>query len=72
MASKLFIKLRSYIGEPLAEMYLRDTGNSGDPVLTNVTIIEVGSDYVVINQPGSGGFGEVIIPLQNIVACVEY
>ncbi|WP_347550659.1 hypothetical protein ABFG93_03415 [Pseudalkalibacillus hwajinpoensis] len=72
MASKLFVKLRAYIGVPLAEIYLRDSGNSGDPILMNVTIIEVGSDYVVVNQPGSGGLGEVIIPLQSIVACIEF
>ncbi|MBN8207253.1 hypothetical protein JI666_00670 [Bacillus sp. NTK071] len=69
MASKLFVLLRGYIGKTFSEMRFINSGE--ETVLMNATIINVGSDFVVVSQPGSGGDGEVTVPLRNLVAYYE-
>ncbi|MGG1684907.1 hypothetical protein [Pseudalkalibacillus sp. NRS-1564] len=43
----------------------------GNPYLSGVTVQEVGHDFVIFNQVGSGGFGTLVMPIDKIV-CIEY
>ncbi|MGM7700946.1 hypothetical protein ACSVDE_04415 [Pseudalkalibacillus sp. Hm43] len=66
MASSMFVYMLKYYGQLVSEVILDDT----DTVLTNVVLTELGGDYAVFNQGGSGGMGQIIVPLENIVAIV--
>lgn len=68
MASSPLVKFRTLIGVPLTEVIV--IGADDDLVLMNVVIVEVGRDYAVLNQGGSGGLGTVIVPLDKIVVIV--
>ncbi|MGA9288822.1 MAG: hypothetical protein WBV93_10805 [Anaerobacillus sp.] len=68
MASSALVKYRSLIGLPLTEVIV--LGADGDLILMNVVIQEVGRDFLVLNQAGSGGLGTVIVPLDKIVGII--
>ncbi|TKD71869.1 hypothetical protein [Pseudalkalibacillus hwajinpoensis] len=70
MASKLYVKLREYIGDTFSEIHLISSGPD-DLILMNVTILEVSSNFMLVSQPGSGGSGEIMVPLSNVVAIME-
>lgn len=65
MASSPIVKFRTLIGVPLTEVIVLGAGE--DLVLMNVVIVEVGREYVILNQSGSGGLGTVIVPIDKIV-----
>ncbi len=50
-------------------VYIYDTHElDGEPNLMGVTVVEVGCDFVLFNQPGSGATGSVLVPIDKIVA----
>jgi hypothetical protein len=67
MASNLYIYLLGYQGKLVSEVILDDS----ETVVTNVVITSVNSNYIVVEQNGSGGMGTAIIPLRNIVCIIE-
>ncbi|MFK3959520.1 hypothetical protein [Guptibacillus hwajinpoensis] len=53
-------------------VYTFDTHElDGEPNLMGVTVVDVGFDFVLFNQPGSGGNGAVLVPIENIVS-IDY
>ncbi len=50
-------------------MYTLDTQEmDGEPSLMGVTVVDVGFDFVLFNQPGSGATGAVLVLIDKIVA----
>ncbi|WP_261132630.1 hypothetical protein [Bacillus sp. Marseille-Q3570] len=68
MASTVLVFLRTLIGKTVTELVVVD--NDADLVLTNVTILDVGNNYTLVSQGGSGGLGEIMLVTQNIVAVI--
>ncbi|MBF0708221.1 hypothetical protein IQ283_16590 [Alkalihalobacillus hwajinpoensis] len=50
-------------------VYTFDTHEmEGEPNIIGVTVVEVGFDFVIFNQPGSGATGAVLVPIDKIVS----
>ncbi|MCM3719140.1 hypothetical protein [Fictibacillus phosphorivorans] len=54
-------------GQIINEVYVLGTQIPGEPLLTAVTVKKVSGNFVVFNQAGSGGLGDVIIVIDKIV-----
>lgn len=53
----------------LNTVYTLDTQEmDGEPSLMGVTVVDVGFDFVLFNQPGSGATGAVLVLIDKIVA----
>ncbi|WP_221563889.1 hypothetical protein [Alkalihalobacillus sp. TS-13] len=68
MASTKLVYLRRLLGRTVTEVAVEDSDS--DLILTNVVLIEVGRDWCLFNQGGSGGLGNIWIPTRNIVAVI--
>lgn len=56
----------------IGSVYTADTGLlDGELDLVGVTVLQVGFDFVVFNQAGSGGTGAVVVPLDKIIG-IDY
>lgn len=55
-------------GTVIAEVYVLATQIPGEPDLTAVTVKELQGDFVIFNQAGSGGLGDIIVLIDKIVA----
>lgn len=63
MASTRLVRLRQLRGIPITELIC----TSGVSFL-NVVITEVGRDFIVITQAGSGGAGTFVVNIDQIIA----
>ncbi|MGP4082423.1 hypothetical protein ACTWQL_21260 [Pseudalkalibacillus sp. R45] len=67
MASTKLVYLRSLIGTPLTEVVIEGNGTM---ILTNVILIQVGRDWSLFRQGGSGGVGDFWVPNRNIATII--
>lgn len=54
-------------GQVINEVYVLATQIPGEPLLTGVTVKKVSGNFVVFNQAGSGGIGEITILIDKII-----
>ncbi|HEX7065107.1 MAG TPA: hypothetical protein VF199_08600, partial [Bacillales bacterium] len=55
-------------GTVLEAVYVERTQHDDEPDLFGVTVQEVGGNFVVFNQAGSGGIGNIYVRIDQIVA----
>ncbi|MCF6409162.1 hypothetical protein [Pseudalkalibacillus salsuginis] len=68
MASTKLVYMRRLFGRILTEVAVENS--DADLILTNVVLLEVGRDWCLFNQGGSGGLGTIWVPTRNIVGII--
>ncbi|WP_349410288.1 hypothetical protein [Pseudalkalibacillus sp. SCS-8] len=58
-----YVFLRALEGQTLSEVMIE--GMDG-MILTNVVLVQANAQYAIFNQAGSGGIGQIMVPINNI------